>query len=249
MPDTSERTPPRLAGLYLGVVALPAVVLGIVGVFVGLVWWGLLLGLIIGVAVAAWARGQAERSVLRLVGARPAPEHEFRRYHNLVEGLCVTSGLDKPSLWVVDDPAANALAVGLAPSRASLVVTTGLLEALPRIELEGVVASLLGQIRSGDAATANTVAALVAPLAPLGTLASSVAQRFVEQGCQSRHDVTAVRITRYPPGMVAALEHLAQLDTRPRTNPGPCLHLWLIPPSPASHTPTLDERIAILREL
>ena len=36
--------------------------------------------------------------------AKPADETEYRRYHNLVEGLCIAAGLPKPRLYVVDDP-------------------------------------------------------------------------------------------------------------------------------------------------
>ena len=38
-----------------------------------------------------------------------------RRYHNLVEGLCIASGLPKPRLYIVDDPAPNAFATGRNP--------------------------------------------------------------------------------------------------------------------------------------
>ena len=249
MPEAIEANRSRVASLYVVVVAVPTLVLGVIGVVTGLVWWGLLVGIVIGAALILRARRDVEGAVLRAVGARRADEVDFRRYHNLVEGLCVTSGLPKPSLWIVDDQAANALATARTSQQSSVVVTTGLLEQLPRIELEGVVASLLGQIRSGDAAASSAVAMLVAPLAPLGGAAGALARRFVDPGRQTRHDVAACRITRYPPGMIAALDRLARHDTRPQRHPGPLAHLWLIPTEPTPDTPTLDERIAMLREL
>lgn len=249
MAETVDLARHRVASLQLGVVAVPTLVLGIVGVLVGLVWWGLIVGFVVGAALLVWARVRVAHIVLASVGARPATEAEFRRYHNLVEGLCVTSGVPKPALWVIDDAAANAMAVARAPQEAALVITRGLLEQLPRIEQEGVVASLLGQIRSGDAMAGCMVAALVSPLAPVGKAAATLAQRFVEPGRHTRHDVTACRITRYPPGLIAAFERLTHHDTRPRLSPAAVAHLWLIPPSAAAHTPTLDERIAMLREL
>ena len=62
------------------------------------------------------------------------------RYHNLVEGLCIASGLPKPRLYIVDDPAPNAFATGRNPKHAAIAVTTGLLEKMNRVELEGVLA-------------------------------------------------------------------------------------------------------------
>lgn len=238
-----------IAMLMVTVVAMPTVVLGMLGVLVGLVWLGLLVGLAVGVGVAVWADRRAEATVLRSVGARPAPESEFRRYHNLVDGLCVTSGVPKPALWVIDDPAANALAVGRTSQRAALVLTTGMLEGLPRIELEGVLASLLGQIRAGDTATASLLAALVSPLAPLGGAAAALVRRFAEPDLQTRSDVAACRMTRYPPGMIAALDRLAHTDTRPRRQPPSVASMWLVPPTTTPDVPSLDERIAMLREL
>ena len=49
-------------------------------------------------------------------------------------------GCPKPRLYVVDDPAPNAFATGRNPKHAALAVTTGLLEKMNRVELEGVLA-------------------------------------------------------------------------------------------------------------
>ena len=72
--------------------------------------------------------------------AKPADGPEYARYHNLVEGLCIAAGLPKPRLYVVDDPAPNAFATGRNPKHAAVAVTTGLLEKMNRVELEGVLA-------------------------------------------------------------------------------------------------------------
>src|SRR5690554_8039774 len=82
--------------------------------------------------------------------ARPADEREYARYHNIVEGLCIASGLPKPRLYVVDDPAPNAFATGRNPRNAAIAVTTGLLEKMNRMELEAVLAHELGHVRNHD---------------------------------------------------------------------------------------------------
>src|SRR5262249_56002636 len=73
-----------------------------------------------------------------------------RRYHNLVEGLCIAAGLPKPRLYVVDDPAPNAFATGRNPKHAALAVTTGLLNTMNRVELEGVIAHELSHVKNYD---------------------------------------------------------------------------------------------------
>ena len=72
--------------------------------------------------------------------AQPADPEQYQRLHNLVEGLCIAGGLPKPGVYVIDDPAPNAFATGRNPKHAAIAVTTGLLEKMNRVELEGVLA-------------------------------------------------------------------------------------------------------------
>ena len=82
--------------------------------------------------------------------AVPADPVQYARYHNLVEGLCIASGLPKPRLYIVDDAAPNAFSTGRNPKHAAVAVTTGLLEKMNRVELEGVLAHELSHIRNYD---------------------------------------------------------------------------------------------------
>src|SRR5689334_11380196 len=92
----------------------------------------------------------SDKVALAASRARPADGPEYARYHNLVEGLCIAAGLPKPRLYVVDDPAPNAFATGRNPKHAAVAVTTGLLEKMNRVELEGVLAHELSHIRNYD---------------------------------------------------------------------------------------------------
>lgn len=101
--------------------------------------------------VAAWvAYFRSDTVALAVSRARPADGPEHRRYHNLVEGLCIAAGLPKPRLYVVDDPAPNAFATGRNPDHAAVAVTTGLLATMNRVELEGVLAHELSHIKNYD---------------------------------------------------------------------------------------------------
>lgn len=113
----------------------------------------------------------SDRIALAASRAKPADGPEYRRYHNLVEGLCIAAGLPKPKLYVVDDAAPNAFATGRNPKHASLAVTTGLLQMMNRVELEGVIAHELSHVKNYDI-LAGTVAVIavgtIALLADLG---------------------------------------------------------------------------------
>ena len=71
---------------------------------------------------------------------------------------------------MVDDPAPNAFATGRNPKHAALAVTTGLLEMMNRVELEGVLAHELAHVKNYDilvttiAVTAVGTIALIADI-------------------------------------------------------------------------------------
>ena len=92
----------------------------------------------------------SDKVALAMSHAKPADPVEYARYHNLVEGLCIASGLPKPRLYIVEDDAPNAFSTGRNPKHAAVAVTTGLLEKMNRVELEGVLAHELSHIRNYD---------------------------------------------------------------------------------------------------
>lgn len=229
----------RAALLVTAVVAVLFAVTGSIAAIAGLGWAGSVVALLVSVAVVAAAVSRAEKIALAQSQARPAPEAEFARFHNLVSGLCSAAGLPKPALFVVDDPAPNAFSVGRRPRHASVVVTTGALTKLSRIELEGVLAHELSHIKQYDTLVSTLALALLGAVAPASVRWVANPRR------EPMADVQGVAYTRYPPGLIAALEKLrddpATLSARSRA----MAHLWIESPV----HPPLDQRIEALREL
>jgi heat shock protein HtpX len=65
--------------------------------------------------------------------------------------MSIASGLAKvPDVYIIDDPALNAFATGRDPNRASVAITSGLLEKLNRDELQGVIAHEIGHVKNRD---------------------------------------------------------------------------------------------------
>ncbi|MDG2439210.1 MAG: M48 family metallopeptidase [Ilumatobacter sp.] len=260
-----------------------------------------LIALVFSGAVAFASYWKADKIALRMSRARPASEVEYQRLHNLVDGLCIAAGLPKPGVHVIEDPAPNAFATGRNPEHAAIAVTTGLLEKLNRVELEGVVAHELGHIKNYDilvstlAVTMVGTVALIAdsairlmwwnggrvarrgdqnnrnnPIAYIGfallivsPLIAKAMQAAISRRRETLADVTACQLTRYPPGLISALEKLQQDTTVTHSASTATAHLWIEQPMSgvgdegklrAIHHlfnthPPLDERIALLREL
>ena len=237
--DENRRRARTLMAACAGVLAL--VVLVVLAV-AGLPLVGLLAGLAAGAGAVAFATSRADRVALAKAGAVESQPADHPRFHNVVEGLCVAAGVSKPTLYVVDDPAMNAMSVGRAAHEASLVATTGLLDGLSRIELEGIVAHELSHIRQLDIVPATVAVALLGPVAP------GLISRFVAPRRERLADVTGVSLTRYPPGLISALEKVRD-SPELRSTDRSIAHLWIEAPAVPTDHPPLDERIQALREL
>jgi len=245
----------------LAPLAAPAAigVIGVVLLAAGLVVLGLVL-VVLGAAlvVASVLLGSPARLAER-VGGRPAAQGEDERLLNLAEGLCVASGLAVPEVRILDDKAANALLLS-SPSRGGiLVVTSGLLELLERIELEGVLAHELSHLRRGDVARAAAATRGAGLLARVWAGTPLLVLRLAGRERESRADLAAAALTRYPPGLAAALDKLADVATRPAgldlatarlTAPLWCAPLVEgVPRQPVAGALSLSERAALLNEL
>jgi heat shock protein HtpX len=93
------------------------------------------------------------------------PEH--RELHNVVTEMALASGAAMPRVYVIFDPAPNALATGTNEKNAAICVTTGLLTLLDREETQGVVAHEVSHIRNEDVLLMTLVSILLGGIAIL----------------------------------------------------------------------------------
>ncbi len=110
--------------------------------------------LYIAVAIAFFTNFYAywfsDKLVLSMNRARKVTREEFFDLYTVTENLSIAAGLPMPKLYVIDDPAPNAFATGRDEKHAVVCATTGLLSALTRPELEGVIAHELSHIQNRD---------------------------------------------------------------------------------------------------
>ena len=111
---------------------------------------GLVAAVVIALAMTVGSYYASDKIVLAMSKARPVTKEEFPYLYNVVEGLTIAAGLPPPRCYVIDDTAPNAFATGRNPKNSVIVVTTGLLEKLNRVELEGVIAHEMSHIKNYD---------------------------------------------------------------------------------------------------
>ena len=303
MYDQVNRNKRRSALLIAGFVVVVLLVAAAFDAVVGGGVVGLVVALAVAVALSFGAYWKSDAIALAMSHARPADPVQHARLHNVVEGLCIASGLPKPRLYVVDDPAPNAFATGRNPRHAAVAVTSGLLEKLNRIELEGVLAHELSHVKNYDILVSTLAVTLVGVVALLADFAlrflwwggprhrndrsdggsgagaivavlgfvlllvaplvATVMQLAISRRREALADMSGVEMTRYPPGLISALEKLRDDRTEVHSASRATAHLWIEAPVARrdgegrlvwlnrlfdTHPP-LDERIEALREL
>jgi heat shock protein HtpX len=267
----------------------------------GVAGFGLAVVVAAGFAFAGYWK--SDTVALAMSRAKPADPHTYARLHNLIEGLCIAGGLPKPRVYIVTDEAPNAFATGRNPRHAAVAVTTGLLDKMNRVELEGVLAHELSHIKNYDILVSTMAVTMVGAIALvsdvgirylwwgggrrgrddrdgsggimlvltlvgfalliLSPLIARAMQAAVGRGRESLADVSGVELTRYPPGLISALEKLQDDKTVVHAHSRATAHMWIESPLAMNEKdgrlfkvnrlfethPPLADRIAALREL
>lgn len=73
-----------------------------------------------------------------------------KRVYNLVENLCITSGMSMPKINVIEDTSLNAFASGINEKTFAITLSRGIIDKLNNDELEAVIAHELSHIRNKD---------------------------------------------------------------------------------------------------
>ncbi len=107
---------------------------------------------------AYWYSDKVALAVSRAVPADPVRYHEL---HTIVENLAITAGLPKPAVYIINDSSPNAFATGRNPKHASIAFTTGIVERLNKVEIEGVAAHELSHVKNYDILLSTVVVVLV----------------------------------------------------------------------------------------
>jgi heat shock protein HtpX len=122
----------------------------------------LIIAVIIAVIQSWISYYYSDRIVLTMSRAQgPIKKKDSPELYRLVENLCITAGLPRPKIYIIDDPSPNAFATGRNPDHAVVCFTTGILQKLEKVELEGVVAHELSHIGNWDILLQTVIVTLV----------------------------------------------------------------------------------------
>lgn len=107
------------------------------------IFFGVLLWFII-----AWFSHSA--MINKATDSKPLARNENKRVYNLVENLCISTGMVTPKINIIEDDSLNAFASGLNQRTYSISLSRGIIDKLNDEELEAVIAHELTHIRNRD---------------------------------------------------------------------------------------------------
>lgn len=199
----------------------------------GAIGWGLdgyrLMSILVfcGLLLAVGLYWYADRVVLGMVGARELVTGEHPLLHSTTERLAAAAGISKPKLYVIPDGFPRALSAGRGRGSAAVIVSTGLLQALPPEELEGVVAHELAHARRRDVLVQVTAVVIAVSLVEasrvggwlqrallfvLGPVAAAFVHILLSQKREFGADEGAAALCGTPHGLADALLRLEQAN-------------------------------------
>ena len=105
------------------------------------------IGVIIWFSVAWFSHSSM---IMAATGSKPLARNENKRVYNLVENLCISTGMIMPEVNIIEDDSLNAFASGINSKTFSISLSRGIIDKLNDAELEAVIAHELTHIRNRD---------------------------------------------------------------------------------------------------
>lgn len=227
----------------------------------------------------------SSKIAIKMSGAQEVTRTQAPELFAAVESISITAGIPMPRVYLINDPAPNAFAAGTKPENSLVCATTGLLDIMDKEELEGVVAHEISHIKNYDIRVSMAAFALTAAigfltdtiwriyfwsdsddrnpiamligiiLAIIAPILALITQLAISRQREYLADASAIMLTRYPQGLINALEKLKSTTTPLRKQSSSMANLYFTNPLKKgfmnklfSTHPPLDERIRRLSE-
>jgi len=292
--DSNKRKSVILIILFIIIVATIG---GFLGHLLGYGYNGLIIALIISFLMAIFSYYKGDKVALATSKAKEITKTDNPYVWNLIENLCITAGIPMPKVYIIPDSSLNAFATGRDPKHSSIALTSGIIDALEKTELEGVIAHELSHIKNYDIRLMTLVIILVGTialladffirsqfwgfgrkrgnsdndgglgiillilgviLAILAPIIAQIMQLAISRKREFLADASGALLTRYPQGLMNALEKISSSNRPLQYANNATSHLFISNPFKGkkrfmtklfSTHPPIEERIEALKKM
>lgn len=261
--ESLEKNINRMKTLNRIIFASVAALTTVVGALVGQIIIFLIVGLVAGALVVRGISSASRRVLLDAVDGVDANEDTHARLFNVIDGLCVVSGDQRPSVRLVESSYPTAVVVVGPDGEGIIAVSEEFINQMDRVEVEAVMAHLLWRLRMGHPTLVAYLSSLTSVFSKcgLGAVAQRISEKALSQDSVMWADISACQATRFPPALVSALEKCAASQGSVSLGIAESL-CFALPSEAESDTarqrkfsnvsvsrPLIAERIAILKEI
>jgi heat shock protein HtpX len=156
-------------GVLLG--GLGGLIIAVSGIIGGGSNTSLIVGLLLALVMVGGSFWFSDKLALRSAKARVITEADAPEFYGMIRNLAQRANMPMPTVAISPNAQPNAFATGRGPKHAVVCATAGLLETLPRDEVEGVMAHELMHVRHRDILIGSVAAAIATAISFMAQMA------------------------------------------------------------------------------
>lgn len=130
-----------------------------------------MIGLVLALVMVGGSYWFSDKLALASAKAQVITEADHPEFYGMVRDLAQRANLPMPRVAVSPSDQPNAFATGRGPNNAVVCATTGLLQSMPRDEVEGVMAHELMHVRNRDILIGSVAAAVATAISSIAQMA------------------------------------------------------------------------------
>ncbi|MBW1995803.1 MAG: zinc metalloprotease HtpX [Deltaproteobacteria bacterium] len=132
---------------------------------------GMILALIFAGGLNFFSYWYSDKVVLKMYRAQEATAQQAPELYQIVSHLAQKAGIPMPRIYIIPQEAPNAFATGRNPEHAVVAVTQGLLKAMDKDEIAGVLAHELAHVKNRDILIGSIAATMAGAIMMLANMA------------------------------------------------------------------------------
>lgn len=151
--------------------ALGGLIVGVASILGGGSSGAVMIGLVLALVMVGGSYWFSDRLALASAKAQVITEADHPEFYGMVRDLAQRANLPMPRVAVSPSEQPNAFATGRGPNNAVVCATTGLLQSMPRDEVEGVMAHELMHVKNRDILIGSVAAAVATAISSIAQMA------------------------------------------------------------------------------